>query len=106
MKKFLVVDSDCLDVVERLRGIDKDYFLVLNLDKNKFELHCSSQYPQTYCLTFPYEVIDERMVDMALKTRVERSDEIFKELEREEEKRKKEIAATARRTLEESLYDC
>lgn len=105
MKRCFAVESDCLGIVERLKSVDKDYLLLFNLDSRKFELHNKSQLGDSYCLTFPFETIDERMIDLAKKTRVENSDALFEELEKENLKREKQIYSTALDTLKESLYE-
>ncbi len=106
MKRFFVVDSDCLGIVQRLKEIDKDYFLVFDLDKKKFELHNSSQVQDTYCLTFEFEQIDERMLEQTLRTRVQNSDAFFEEMEKENDALYKQIVSTTLNTFKESLNDC
>lgn len=105
MKRFFVVDSDCLDVTERLKAIDRDYYIVYDLDKKKFELHNRSQNSGTYCLTFPFDEIDERMVDFALKTKVQNCDLLFEEMERQNERNRKNIISTTVKTFMEGFYD-
>lgn len=105
MKRCFTVESDCLGIVERLKKIDQDYVLFYNLDRKKYELHNKNQQGDSYCLTFPFEVIDERMLDLAMKTRVENSDALFEELEKENSKREKKIASTAINAFKESLYE-
>ena len=39
MKRIFVVDSDALDIVQRLREIDKSYCLVFDVDVKKFCLY-------------------------------------------------------------------
>lgn len=105
MKRCFAVESDCLGIVERLKKIDRDYIILYNLDSKKYELHNKNQQGDSYCLTFPFEIIDERMLDLAMKTRVENSDVLFEELEKENSKREKQIASTAINAFKESLYE-
>lgn len=105
MKRFFVVESDCLGIADRLRGIDKDYFLVFDLDKKHFELHNRQQAGDSFCLEFPFEEIDERMVDLTRKTRVQNSDALFEELEAENSRRQKQIVSTAINTFKERIYE-
>lgn len=105
MKRFFVVDSDCLGIIDRLKKIDKDYYVVFDIDKKKFELHNKSQFLKTYCLTFPFETIDERMIDLTLKTRVQNSDKLFQEMEKENEKNRKNLISTTINAFKESFYD-
>ena len=105
MKRFFVVDSDCLGIIERLRSIDKDYFVVFDIDKKKFELHNKSQFSNSYCLTFPFDEIDERMVCLTLKTRVQNSDKFFQEMEKENERNRKTLISTTIKAFKERFYD-
>ena len=87
--------SDCQDVIPRLKEIDKDYFVVYNLDRKTFELHNHLQENGTFCLTLPFESLDERAISLTLKTQSFKRDELIKELDAENEKlekqRKKDI---------------
>ncbi len=105
MKRFFVVESDCLGIVQRLKEIDGGYFLVFDIDKKKYELHDKSQMRNSYCLTFPFDQIDERMVDMAKKTRVQNSDALFEEMERENKRRQDQVISATMKTFKEKLYE-
>ena len=105
-RKLFEVDSDCLEIVRRIKEIDDDYFVMFDSENHKFQLHSRSQ-KNTYCLTFPYDTLDERAVLYVLKTRVQNSDKIFAELEEEnrklEEKKSKEILNNFKEKLYESF---
>ncbi len=96
---FFKIDSDVFDITNRLKEIDKDYFIQFNLSKKKFELHHATQPFTTYCLTFPFEQLDERCVNLALKTRWQNREQLFKEMELENEKIEKEKVNTFKRRL-------
>jgi len=104
-KRSFEIESDCLDIVKRIKSIDKDYFVVFNLNDKKFELHHRSQKKKTYCLTFPYDVLDERAYLYTLKTRVQNSDEIFKEIDRMNLQWQKAQTKKVLNDFEEKLYD-
>ncbi len=89
MKKSFEITSDCLDIVKRIKEIDEDYFVVFDLSENKFQLHNHSQWKNTYCLTFPFDALDERAYFLTLKTRVQNSDKLFAEMEEENKKLEK-----------------
>jgi len=105
MKRIFVVDSDSLDIVQRLREIDKSYYLVFDVDVKKFCLYAKVGDSFDHCLTFPYEVIDERMIDLTLKTRVQNSDALFEEIEQENERLNRRIVSTTINAFKESLYE-
>lgn len=104
--KSFKIYSDCLDITKRLKEIDRGYFVVFNLKRKKLELHNSLQSDDTFCLTIPYNTLDERTITLALKTRKEKQDELFEEIEAENEKN---LKAQCRKILNEAegrLYDC
>ena len=105
MKKLFEIESDCLDIIQRIKTIDKDYFVIYNLDKHKFELHNHSQGRYTYCLTFPFDQLDERAYLYTLKTRVQNSDKLFKEMEDENRKLKKQKVNQILNDFKEKMYD-
>ena len=47
------IENDVFDVVKRIKQIDDGYFVVFDLDKEKYELHNKYQ-NNSYCLTYPY----------------------------------------------------
>lgn len=65
------IKNDLFDIVERLKAIDSDYYIVYNVDAGNFELHCE-RCRSTLQLVLPYSALDKRTVDYVLKTRVEK----------------------------------
>lgn len=99
------ITTDSLFISERLREIDKDYFIVFNEKRNKFEVHNSSQKLDTYCLTLPYNFLDERCVDLVLKTRIENKDNLIKIMDKENEKLEKRELKNILNGIREVVYD-
>ena len=81
MKKLMQIEGDCFDIVNRLKDIDKEYTLFLNLDRNQYEVFVKNDIKTEYAFTSPYPVLDERTMDYALKTRSENRDKIIAEIE-------------------------
>ena len=104
-KRSFEIDSDCLDIIKRIKSIDNEYFVVFNLDTKKYELHHRGQTKKSYCLTFPYETLDERAYLYTLKTRVQNSDEIFKEIDRMNLEWQKAQTKKVLNDFEEKIYD-
>lgn len=105
MKKSFEMESDCLEIVRRIKAIDEDYCVIFNISTQKFELHNRSQCGGSYCLTFPFDTLDERAVDFVLKTRVQNSDRLFEEMERENRDLEKRQIKSALNDFEEKIYD-
>ncbi len=82
------IKNDLFNVVKRLQKIDPDYFVLFNTRTKKFELHNKSQGlgVKTYCLTFPFNVLDVRAVNYTHQTSVRNSVKLFSEIEKNNEK--------------------
>jgi len=103
MKNQIAIQSDTFYICERLKEIDESYFLVYNFKNNKFEVHSSALSGNTYCLTVPYPVLDERTVFLVRKTRASNIDMLIKEMEEENEKKEKEQIKEAVDCLKEVI---
>jgi len=74
------IECDLFDIVNRVKEIDDNYYIVFNKNKEKFEVHYRGQMP-TFCLTVPYDFLDARTVNLVLKTKVENSKKLFEEID-------------------------
>ena len=83
---LIKIKTDSLFVAERLKEIDESYYLVFNTLKNKYEVHSFAQVGCSYCLTCPYEGLDERLLELTKKTRRENLNYLLKEIDKENEK--------------------
>lgn len=92
---LVVVDKDVLGITDRIKEIDKEYFLVFNALDNRFEVHHADAKPYTRCLTLPYERLDARAIDYVNSTRVENAKQMIYEMDRHNEaleaQKKKEL---------------
>lgn len=75
------IESDTFDIVERIKDIDENYFLLFDLEKEKFELHNKSQ-ANSYCFTYPYDNLDNRMLNLIYKSSVGFIDKIMEDIDR------------------------
>ena len=105
MKNQTTIYSDTFYICQRLKEIDESYFIVYNFVKSKFEVHSSSQGVNSSCFTVPYNVLDERTLDYAKKTRSQNLDNLIKEMDLQNEKLEKERGKEAVECLKEVLYD-
>lgn len=80
------LESDVYFITARLKEIDSSYFVVYDTINKKFELHNREQLFTTYCLTFPYETLDERAVLYAQKSRSENKEKLLREMDEQNEK--------------------
>ena len=105
MQKSFEIDSDCLDIIKRIKELDKDYYVIFNIDKKVFELHNRSQAGNTYCLTIDYDCLDERAYNLVLKTRANNFDALFEEMEKENKKLVQRQTKEVLSDFEEKFYD-
>lgn len=105
MQKSFEIDSDCTDIIKRLKDIDNDYFVVFNLERNVLELHNRSQLKNTYCLTLDFDELDERTINLVLKTRANNFDALFEEMEKENKNLLKMQTKEILNDFEEKFYD-
>lgn len=105
MKKSFEIESDCLEIIRRIQEIDKDYFVKFCIDDHTFELHHRTQYGGTFCLTFPFDALDERCVDYVRKTQAQNSEKLFAEMEKENELLRKRQEKEVLKDFEEKFYD-
>lgn len=87
MKPYLTeLTTNVYFIPERLREIDPDYFVVRNHRKKCFEIHHRSQPHTTYCLTVPYEELDQRALALVRKTAVSNLDKLLTEMDKHNQK--------------------
>ena len=103
MKNKIVIKSDNLCICDRLKEVDPTYYIIFNLARKKFEVHSSCQRGGSYCFTIPYDALDERTIFYARKSRIERKDEVIREMDKENERREKRLYQDAVDRLKEVL---
>ena len=85
------IESDVFNIINRIKEIDENYFIVYNTNSKKFEVH-NQRNVNSYCLTIPYKNLDARTIELIHKTSLKNYDKIIKELDDDNEKyKKKEI---------------
>lgn len=93
------IDSDVFDIIKRIKEIDEGYYILFDLDKNRYELHNINQ-STTYCLTYPYEDLDERMISLINKTNSRYIDNIMEDIDNNNAKIEKECEDNAKCTAD------
>ena len=73
--------NDMFNISKRIKNIDRNYYVIFNISKQKFEVHNSSQIGSSYCLTIPYDKLDERTLKLVLKTKSANIEEILEKIE-------------------------
>lgn len=91
----MLIINDVLDVAKRLKEIDPEYTLHYDFKKHRFELRGARD---QLLLVFPYDTVDVRMIYKARETRIERINDIIREMDTYNEK------LTERRAREAENY--
>lgn len=72
---------DVYEISKRIKQIDNGYYVVYNTLTRKFEIHNSHQIGSTYCLTLPYNELDERTLTYVAKTSCMNVERILEEID-------------------------
>ena len=75
------LSGDVYNISNRVKNIDKDYYVLFNTSNAKFEIHNKSQIGSTYCLTLPYSELDERALNFIYETKSENIENILTKIE-------------------------
>ena len=103
------VVSHAMDIPERIRELDEGYFVMFNVKTQRFEIwHRGSGEGLLECV-LPYDALDERAVRHIRQHRIERMEQLIREMEEhnarlEEEARKKWLDEAGERTREAFGY--
>lgn len=80
------IQSDVYFICQRLKNIDPSYEVYYNWQNKCFEVHSNAQTKNSYCFKVPYDVLDARTLDYAVKTRRENRDKLIEEIEKSNQK--------------------
>ena len=95
--------DDVYDISKRIKKIDRDYYVVYDTSKSKFEVHNSSQIGSSYCLTLPFNELDERVLKYVRKTQSANIDEILNDIENDNDIRESAIKTSAFSNIADSI---
>ncbi|MDR3022254.1 MAG: hypothetical protein LBU60_06260 [Clostridiales bacterium] len=73
--------GDLYDIVNRIKEIDKSYFIMRNNKLKRFEIHSDNQKGDTLCVIVPYDKLDFRTLQLLRQTHVDRASALIKEIE-------------------------
>ena len=82
-----IIRTSVINIPERLREIEKGYFVVRNHRTHKFEVHHEDGLPiDSIQLSLPFDELDERTLQYVWDTRVENAKALFALMERQNAK--------------------
>ena len=97
--------TDVYNISKRIKQIDKNYYIVFNTSKQKFEVHNSNQRGSTYCLTVPYNFLDERTLKLVEATKSENIERILNKIDNENKLKESAEKTCALNQFNEILED-
>ena len=80
---LIKIENDVYFISQRLKEIDSSYLVYYNTISKNYEVHSKDQIKNSYCFRVPFDVLDERTIIHAKRTRIENRDRIIAEIERE-----------------------
>lgn len=85
MNRKIKIKSDVFNICNRVKKIDRGYFILFNLEKCCYELHNSNQKGNSYCLTL-YGNLDNRLINKIYESDIKNAKYIFEKIENENKK--------------------
>lgn len=95
------VTDNVYDIPVRLKALNRDFFVMFNTLRQKYEIHCASQIGDTLACTLPYDELDARAITHARKYAAARLEEIAREVDAYNEKL---LADAERNMLDKANY--
>ena len=100
-----IINQDVYDIVKQIKAIDKNYFVMYDEQKKKYELHDKRQKP-TFSITL-FDKLDKRSIKKVYSTQSKNALELFKAIDqtnkRVEENAKEFVIDKAKTNIKEIL---
>ena len=75
------IEQDVYNISKRIKNIERNYYIVYDTSKQKFEVHNSAQMGSSYCLTLPHTQLDVRTLKYVRETLSTNIYEILEKIE-------------------------
>ena len=79
---LIEINNDIYFIKQRIKEMDEGYKIFYNTKRKKYEIHNVNQIGNSYALTVPYNILDNRTVEFVKKTRIENRNALFEEIEK------------------------
>lgn len=86
---LIKIKTDAFNICERIKKIDKNYFVVYNTTKNQYEIHNTMQKSNTFCVVCD-KGLNCQVIDKLRKTKIENMQKVISEIEKNNEYLEKE----------------
>lgn len=81
-----MIKKDLFNIVNRLKKIDKGYFVIFNKLKNRYEVHNKKQRKDTFAFCSDNPFLDMGVIIKAYKTNIRNAKQIFKDIDENNKK--------------------
>ncbi len=105
MLRKKIIDKDLFNISRRIKGIDKNYYILFDNKTNKWEVHNLKQKGSTYCLTCPYNRLDSRLIDYVYYTSTQHNPDLIKIIEKNNKEIDDKIIASENDYIRSNLKD-
>lgn len=99
----IVINDSVQDIPQRLKEYDESFFIVFDKIKGKFEVHSTDNLFSSYCFTVPYDTLDKRTIDIAMKNDTNKRSAL--DIEREIDDNNRRIEKRKQRDLDNWIED-
>lgn len=100
--RLSIIKKDLFNISNRLKSIDKNYFIVRNHLKKRFEIHYKRE-KNSLELILPFDKLDDRTIKLVLKTKIENRQKLDEEIEKNNAMLNKKAIKMARENLANNL---
>ena len=100
-----IIHTNVYNIPQRLREIDPNYFVVRNHKTHQFEVHHKDQVGSTLALNIQFDELDDRAVQLARSTQPRYAQNIFREMDRNNEKLENDILTDAMDVAEQKTKE-
>ena len=97
--------NDVFFISDRIKEIDENYKIYFNSEKNKFEIHNIGQIGDSYCLTVPFQYLDERTINFVKQTLAINSEKLFDEIDKNNQILKERSEKNILNFAKDKLFD-
>lgn len=98
-----LVENDTAGICERIKEIEKEYFIVRNMLSGDYEVHSTLNDGNTFCFAVPYDRLDARTLEYCRKTRTGR--DVALAVEKNNARIEASEARAMRNSLESRAYE-
>lgn len=80
-RNHIAVLSNATDIPVRLKEVNRDFFVMLNRNTQRYEIHCAKQICGTLACVLPFDALDERALVYVREHAAERTENIAAEVD-------------------------